>query len=243
MAFLANLAFAVIFTFIFRKPIKKVPWIFYIVALALSVLYYTFMALGTPTLTGIPKSLMIATMQKGSLGMAFFIIVMYIGVLSRSSKLRNMFNPIRGELSIIAWFLVMGHVVFYLQTQLRIVQIGMERYLERQPFMFFGAVVCGLLLFVLLAVLGITSFNAIRKAMKTKTWKKIQAWAYVFYAGLYAHLVLVLLPSALANGMTARISIAVYTVIFGVYLVLRIRRASIDRKAKQAKLEKSNEAK
>ena len=234
MTFLAVLAFAIVFAVVFKKPILKYPWIFYILAIGLSALYVYFMS-HTQQFGEVPKQLIRATMQKGSLGMAFFMIVMYLGVFDRASKVRTYLGPIRGELSIIAWLLVMGHVVFYSGTQIQLVSRNFGVYLDRQPFMVWGAVFVGAILLVLLLVLGVTSVAAIRKAMNSKFWVKLQKWSYLFYALVYVHLVLVLAPSALANGETARVQIIIYTVIFGVYLVLRIRRAKLDRD-KAAKL-------
>lgn len=230
MTFLILLVVAVAVTVVFKKPIKRFPWVFYIVAALLSALYFANRVYGVPALDGIPRSLLLVTMQKGSLGVAFFVIVMYVGVFDRSSKVRSFLSPIRGELSIIAWILVLGHIAFYAMTYF--------------PTMFGGGVfkgnvmaslVCGIVLFFLVMVLGITSISAIRKAMNNQLWKGIQRWAYLFYALVYAHMVAILLPSALGGAATARTSVIVYTVIFGVYLVLRIYRAVQDCKKTRVK--------
>lgn len=218
MTFLAILAAAIVITLVCRTPIKRYPWVFYLIAALLSVLYFTNRMYGVPELDGVPESLMMATIQKGSLGVAFFVIVMYVGVFDRSSKVRTFLSPIRGELSIIAWLLVMGHIAVYAMSYF--------------PRLFGGAafkgnvmfsLVCGVVLFVLVMVLGVTSINVVRRAMGGKAWKALQRWAYVFYALVYGHMVAILLPSALKGATTAQVSIAVYTVIFGAYLVLKIR--------------------
>ena len=87
---------------------------------------------------------------------------------------------------------------------------------------------------VLLLVLGVTSLQGVKRRMDAGTWKRLQKWAYVFFGLVYVHLMSILLPSALAQGMTARVSIAVYTVLFGLYAALRIARAVLDRKQKEA---------
>ena len=91
-----------------------------------------------------------------------------------------------------------------------------------------------LALLVLLLVLGVTSLQGVKRRMDAGTWKRLQKWAYVFFGLVYVHLMSILLPSALAQGMTARVSIAVYTVLFGLYAALRIARAVLDRKQKEA---------
>lgn len=83
---------------------------------------------------------------------------------------------------------------------------------------------------VLLIVLGATSFNNVKARMSSQTWFRVQKWSYVFFGLTYAHVLAMLLPSALSGGMTAAQSVVAYTVVFGAYAVLRIVRAILDRK-------------
>ena len=76
----------------------------------------------------------------------------------------------------------------------------------------------------LLLVLGITSFGVVKKRMRTTTWKMVQRSAYVFFALVYVHMVLMLAPAAVAGGVQAQISIAMYTAVFLAYAILRLRR-------------------
>ena len=69
------------------------------------------------------------------------------------------------------------------------------------------------------------------KIGRAHTWKYIQRWAYPFFALAYAHVLLMLLPAAARGSAHAKESIIVYSVVFGVYLVARIVRAVLDRKA------------
>lgn len=220
MKFLAILAAAVVITVVCKRPIKAHPWVFYLIATLLSAVYFTNRVYGVPPMSGLPQDLMLATIQKGSLGVAFFVIVMYVGVFGHSSKVYAFLNPIRGELSIIAWLLVLGHVAFYGMSYLP-KMFGVTAFKDNVVF----SLACGILLFVLLMVLGVTSIKAVRRAISAKTWKRVQVWAYLFYALVYGHMVAILLPSALKGGATAVSSVLVYTVIFGLYLVLRIYRA------------------
>ncbi len=57
--------------------------------------------------------------------------------------------------------------------------------------------------------------------------------SYLFFVLVYAHLLLMLLPPALAGGVAAQMSVAVYSLIFVAYIVLRIRRELVDRKAEE----------
>lgn len=218
MTFLAILAAAIVITLVCKKPIKRYPWVFYLIAALLSALYFANRVFGVPELGGLPGDLVMATIQKGSLGVAFFVIVMYVGVFDRSSKIRTFLSPIRGELSIIAWLLVMGHIAAYAMSYFPRL-LGGATFKSNVMF----SLVCGIVLFLLVMVLGVTSINAVRRVMGGKAWKALQRWAYVFYALVYGHMVAILLPSAIKGASTAQVSIAVYTVIFGAYLVLKIR--------------------
>ena len=66
--------------------------------------------------------------------------------------------------------------------------------------------------------------------MRTESWKRLQRWAYVFFGLVYVHLMLMLAPAASRGGEAALVTVAVYTVVFGAYAVLRVRRALIDRR-------------
>ena len=69
--------------------------------------------------------------------------------------------------------------------------------------------------------------------MKAASWKRVQRLAYPFYLLTYVHLAL-LMPSAAAGNDVAVLSIAVYSVVMGAYVVLRLRKAFADRRAEAA---------
>ncbi len=230
MEFLILLVIAIAFSLGLSKPIKKFQWIFYLIAIALSVIYIANKLAGVPPFSSLARQFMYLTIQKGSLGVALFVVVMYIGVFDGSTWVRRRLGPIRGELSIIAWLLVVGHVVVYAVNYLPKAFGGVSFKANVMTSVTFGAI-----LTVLLIVLGVTSIGAVRRAMKGKSWKKVQVWAYLFYALMYVHLVAILMPSAINGAPVARVSVIVYTVIFGIYLVLRVRKALRDRKKADAR--------
>ena len=86
-------------------------------------------------------------------------------------------------------------------------------------------------LFVLLLILGITSFQAIKTRMKVDSWKRVQKLAYLFFFLVYVHVMLMLLPSALNGGIASTISVGVYSTVFLAYFILRVLRAARDRQA------------
>lgn len=163
-------------------------------------------------------SVLLPLMGKCMLSLALFVVVMYIGVLSSSSRLRQWLNPVRGELSIIACILACGHMAVYLSSYVpRVGQALSGNVL--------GSLMVALGLLALLLVLGATSFNAVKCRMAADAWKRLQRWSYLFFALVYVHLLLMLAPSAMRGSEAAIASIAVYSVVFLSYAVLRGRRA------------------
>lgn len=221
MGFAIVLVCATVVVVLLRKPLKRHPLAFYALAVLLNVLYVASVYLAFPEVVRRPLFFL---MQKCTLSLALFAIVMFIGVFRKDSKAGAALRPVRAELSILACLLALGHMAVYLVSFApRLAGGGLDgRFL-----VFFATAV---LLLVLLLVLGVTSFHRVKQHMDATVWKRVQKWAYVFFGLIYVHLVSILLPSALANGMTARVSIAVYTALFGAYAVLRVRRAWIDRR-------------
>ncbi|MFR7404562.1 MAG: hypothetical protein ACLUW6_08175 [Coriobacteriaceae bacterium] len=117
----------------------------------------------------------------------------------------------------------MGHIAFYAAS-----------YVPRLTSAFTGNLAFSLglaaLITALMAVLWVTSFSAVKHAMKAASWKRVQRLAYPFYVLTYVHLALLLMPSALAGNDVAVLSIAVYSIVMGAYVVLRLRKALADRR-------------
>jgi len=224
MKFLIILLCSIAAVFILKKPIKRLPWLFYLLAVVMDVLFIVSDMFAFPAIV---HNLIFILMQKSTLSLALFVIVMYIGVFDKASKISRYLMPIRAELSIFAWLVSLGHMVTYLM-------VYAPRILSGAGVINLNIVVSlgiSLVLFVLLLILGVTSFNFVKQRMSLQTWKKVQVWAYVFFGLVYVHLVLLLLPSALSGGGTAITSIIVYSVVFIVYFIARIARMFRDRSA------------
>lgn len=228
MNFLVILACAAVFSYVLRKPIRKMPWLFYALAVALNVVLYLNVT------TTFPRELRLLTqmlMNKGGLGVAFFVVVMWIGVFPRGGHVSKALRPIRAELSIIACILTAGHMWLYLVTY-----VG--NLLGRSSVT--GAVMASLIVaFVLLAlviVLGVTSLRKVKRHMKAASWKKLQNWAYLFYALVLVHVLLIIGPAALRQfgnfSNPAFLNAAVYLAVFGGYMVARVWRFVVDRRDK-----------
>lgn len=207
-----------------KKPLKSKPGIFYAAAIMIDVVY---MAATYGFVGGWVKDISFLVVQKSTLAVALFIVVMFIGTFPAGSRPRSYLMPIRAGLSIIATFLALGHICAYAGSYLYRIPSGFES----APASLKLSLVTALVLFVLIVVLGVTSFNFVKRKMSGTRWKSIQRWAYLFYGFVYLHLALMLAPSALAGSRTAIGGMIAYTIIFGSYAVARILRYRIDHRA------------
>jgi DMSO/TMAO reductase YedYZ heme-binding membrane subunit len=217
------LGVVIVLSFLLKVPIKRASWLFYLLAVAVVVL---FLARGVVQLPAVIDQPFFFLMQKATLAEAIFVVVMLIGVFDVKSKIRVWFQPIRAELSIIACIITLGHIAAYLTS------FGARILLNTTSYNGFllSSFIIALVLFALLLVLGFTSFEIIKRHMKTRSWKKIQYLAYAFYFLTYVHILLFLLPPAIGGGVSAQISVVAYSVVFIGYCVLRLRRWRIDSK-------------
>lgn len=184
------LAFLIILTILAMyagKFIRKHNVKIYIVAVIVSILAFILKdkAFTTP-------------IMQGFLGLSFFYIVMITGAIDKKHKIKAKLMGLRREFSIIGFIVISPHALNYTLQGL-----NGTRSLE-----WFG-----LISFVLMIPLFVTSFLKIRKKMKPKTWNLIQSAAYIIYLLLFIHLIL---------NYTQTINLVLYVAIFGFYFVLKI---------------------
>ena len=221
MDFLLMLIVTVAATLLLRSPIHKFPVLFYVLAVAADVAYIAGIERLLPRAV---MSVLALPMGKCMLSLALFVVVMYIGVFAKGSRVHQWLKPVRAELSIVACILACGHMAVYLASYAPRLGGAMGANV-------LSALVVALALLVLLLALGVTSFGFVKRRMRTESWKRLQRWAYVFFGLVYVHLMLMLAPAASRGGEAALVTVAVYTVVFGAYAVLRVRRAFVDRRA------------
>ena len=205
-----------------REPLKRCPVAFY--ALACAVVF-VFLAGANGLLSGGWWKPAIVLVQRCMVALSLFSVVMLIGALPKGSKLDAWLRPVRAELSIVACILCLGHMCMYLAP-----------YAARAVAGTMGApmlvsFVVAVVLFVLVLVLGVTSFGFVKKRMGGRAWKNVQRLAYPFFGLAWAHLMFMLAPAASKGGEQALLSVVIYTVLFGVYIVLRLFRAYRDKRA------------
>ena len=172
---------------IYANPfIRKHNTKIYIVATLLAILAFIF------------KDKPIATpFIQGFLGLSFFYIVMITGAIDKKYKIKSKFVTLRKEYSIIGFIVITPHAFNY-----TIQGLDGTRSLE-----WFG-----LISFLLMVPLFITSFIKIRKKKTSKTWYKIQSLAYIIYLLLFIHLIL---------NYTQTINLVLYLFLFILYFVLK----------------------
>ncbi len=176
-----------LFAYHFHSFIRKYNLMIYIGAFILAVLIYW--GIDTPILT---------PFRQGFFGLSIFYIVMIAGALKHNTALRKRLMSVRREYSIIGFILVSAHSIHYL-IQFLTGEISIPIY--------------GIITYVIMMPLFITSFVIVRKKMSHKTWKRLQQCAYLSYLALFIHIIIQ------AENI---INLAVYIFVFTVYLILKI---------------------
>lgn len=217
MLLIISLVLAVAFVFLCGKALKKHPILFYSGAGIITIVLALIPFDGVPNFV---NNYILALFRRGSLATAIFIIVMYTGALKNGSALMKKLIVIRGELSIMASIMILCHNIFFGKTYF----VRLFTSASTMPVTQFLAAIASLLMLVIMIPLAIMSFPKVRKKMKPKLWKRLQRFAYVFYALIYIHIFLLTYSSAQARRGDYALSLILYTIIFGVYLVMRVRK-------------------
>ncbi|MDR2587302.1 MAG: hypothetical protein LBC23_03460 [Coriobacteriales bacterium] len=215
MSILLSLISASLIAVLLSRAIRRMPLLFYVAALLAVVAFLLFSAPTTNLLLRPLQDLI----QKGHLAFAFFAVVMFVGVLRDDSALGRRLIPIRGELSLIGSILICGHFAPLLANYIGLA----EHFFRLRPNLMTGLLLSGVLL-VLFAVLTVSSLRRVRSALDIRLWRRVQRFAYLFFGLIYLHILGYLLVPALQGATTARDSIIVYSVVFALYLILRLRR-------------------
>lgn len=221
MIFIYSLIVVTIFSLILAENIKKNPKIYYCLATVISAstiafeLYKMFYKI---KLSGFINQVERAS-AKGIIAISFFILVMYAGALIPKWNITRKLMSIRAELAIIASILMLSHGIVYL---ISFIINTVPKLINGQDVKMISLTISivGILAFILMIPLFITSFKKIRKTIKPKAWKKLQTWAYLFYVLAYVHIVFILMKAKNPDWIK-NIS---YTFVFGAYLVLRLIR-------------------
>ena len=217
MLLIIALVIASLFTYFLKDKLKQHPNIFYIGAAVVTIVIFSLRTVAMPQFV---RQNIVGIFAKGTIGTAFFIIVMITGALPRGSKLIGPLMRIRGELSIMAAILVLSHNLTYGMTYFKMLFSAPAALPAVQR----CAAVISLMLIVLMIGLTVISFPAVRKKMNPKKWKQIQRSAYVFYGLLYVHIMLINIPYARMGLHMYAVNVLVYSIVFAGYAAMRIRK-------------------
>ncbi len=222
---LISLAIALIVAFPLGKALKKHPVPFYLAALVLVAAHLTYKYTGT-YIAG--AQIFIDIMQKGYLAVFLLAIVMFIGVFDEGSPIRRKLQPIRAELSILSFLLILSHVLAFLPNYLPRLGAIFSSHIGMSV-----SIIMATLLILVFALLSLLSLRVFRTRMPYRTWKNIQRLSYAMVALLLLHIALALgRPAFAGHGSTsALVALVVYSVIVVAYAIARIAKAVRDRKA------------
>lgn len=219
MLFLVSLALAGAISLTGIHTVKRHPYLWYTAALCLSLL-----ASFCPFPDTLPPAaaFLLDLLRRGSFAAALWCIVMWTGALPDGSLLIKQLMPVRSELSILAACLTLGHI--FSHSKIRFSQADPMASGQLAGFM------AGKILLIIMVLLTILSLPRIRRSIKTKKWKQLQRFAYLFYALLYFHILLLFLPLAKSGQESYYLSIVFYTAVFLGYAICRIRKWYLHRR-------------
>lgn len=215
MRLVYSLIFVAIFALIFTTTIRKHSKIFYSIASVISgitIIYEIYRLISDTKLQGFIGELEKAFM-KGNVAIAFFLLVMFAGALNPKWKLTKKLLSIRAESAILGCILLLPHGVMYLVRFI-------NKILLHKPItiLYIIYLIIGLIAFIIMIPLFITSLKKVRSKMSYADWKKIQRWAYPFYLLSYVHIVLALLNDDEIDIM----KLSIYTIGFVGYFSLKM---------------------
>ena len=215
---LISLALTLVFALCCHEAIRKHSGVFYALAVVLVVAEVVYYVCGVYEMA--PEWLtnyVVNLFKRGALSTAMFVVVMYAGALDAKRPMVRRLMRIRGPLSIIACLLTLGHNIIY----------GRKHFValftnpgEMKPQTLAAALISVVMIAIMIPLM-LTSFQAVRGKMKARDWKRLQRLAYAFFALIYIHVMVLFVPKLPKKW----VDVLVYTVIFGVYLVLRVTKA------------------
>lgn len=228
MTLITGILFTIIFYSLTKDLIKKYPVIFYLGVYAWTgfVVYYYNMGFDRNFPTWFNEYFM-KIFSRGIFATASFMIVMFLGTITKHNDFSKKLMAIRGEMSIMASLLVFSHNIIFGLRYFPILFTNPSSMPQRQLI----ASIITIFLLLMLIPLFVTSFKTVRRKMKAKSWKNLQKMAYPFFIGIYVH-VMVLYSSNWKENM---VGVVIYTLIYLAYIILRLRKRNIKMQKSLAK--------
>ena len=228
MIVILTLICSLAFFHFFGKALKKKPAVLYGICILLSLvsIFYPREG-GLPFLDFFFKKIM----QRGVLAGSLFIWVMLAPVLPKSVSGRKTIYLLRGEMAICASLITLAHNLAFGGKYFGALFLGQGHI----SLMELHAAIVSCLMILLLIPLTVTSFQAVRRKMQGKTWKKLQNWSYLFYLLLYLHIFFIYQGALIRGKGDYFFTLMIYSFIFGFYGFLRMRQYRIQKESKEKK--------
>jgi len=228
MIVILTLICSLAFFHFFGKALKKKPAVLYGICILLSLvsIFYPREG-GLPFLDFFFKKIM----QRGVLAGSLFIWVMLAPVLPKSFSGRKTIYLLRGEMAICASLITLAHNLAFGGKYFGALFLGQGHI----SLMELHAAIVSCLMILLLIPLTVTSFQAVRRKMQGKSWKKLQNWSYLFYLLLYLHIFFIYQGALIRGKGEYFFTLMIYSFIFGFYGFLRIRQYRIQKEGKEKK--------
>ena len=228
MIVILTLICSLAFFHFFGKAVKKKPAVLYGICILLSLvsIFYPREG-GLPFLDFFFKKIM----QRGILAGSLFILVMLAPVLPKSFSGRKTIYLFRGEMAICASLITLAHNLAFGGKYFGALFLGQGHI----SLMELHAAIVSCLMILLLIPLTITSFQAVRRKMQAKTWKRLQNWSYLFYLLLYLHIFFIYQGALIRGKGEYFFTLMLYSFIFGFYGFLRIRQYRVQKETREKK--------
>ena len=201
-----------------EKQIRRRPVFFYLFFVLLSLLsIFLPKQLTVPPLAYLVNRLL----RRGVLAGSMFLWVMYAIVLPQKSRLQRVMMTLRAQIAIGASILTLAHNIAYGQRYfvLLFTNAGKLKSYELIASCF------SLAMILLLLPLTVTSFQVVRRKMNAKRWKQLQRFSYLFYGLLYLHICFIYTGGLRKGKSEYLVQFALYTLLYGIYLMLRLTKA------------------
>ncbi|NMF05669.1 ferric reductase-like transmembrane domain-containing protein [Clostridium beijerinckii] len=237
MIFICTLILVTILSLLLTSSIKKHYYLYYSLATGIAIItsFYEILRItSNAKLEGVILTLE-KTSIRGLISVSFFILVMYAGALNQKWTITKKLRSIRAELAIIGAIMLLPHGIVYF---IRFIILKLPKIINEGsfPVLYLSYIAVGLIGFIIMIPLLITSFKKIRRKMQGKQWKRIQRWAYLFYFLAYLHVLLILLNEKEIDW----VRLISYTIVFISYMGLKLLKNKEINIGKSFKLSKMN---
>lgn len=219
MIFICTLVLVTILSLLFTSSIKKHYYLYYSLAGFIAIItsiYEILRITSNMKLDGFLLTLE-KTSIRGLISVSFFILVMYVGALNPKWTITKKLRSIRAELAILGSIFMLPHGIIYF---IRFLILKLPKIISEGtfPILYFAYIAIGIIGFIVMIPLFITSLKKVRRKMKGQQWKRLQRWTYLFYFLTYVHILLILLNEKEIDWLR----LSAYTIIFVSYMTLKL---------------------